>query len=328
VLLVAGALVVAVGVGVAIGNAASYDRLARALRGADLGWFALCLAGETAAYAGYLVAYRETAAVDGGPRFTPLDALRVVAAGFGALVVATGAGTLAVDYWALRRGGAEPHDALARVIAINTLEWAALTAAAFGAAVALAVGADHGAPGAALVPWIAAVPMCFGAAFWVTARGRYRRLAEGRGSRVRRLFAACVRGVALVRRVPRAGWAGVAVYWGGELLCLWAALRAFGVELGLASLVLAYATGFLVAALPLPLGGAGGADAALTYALTLVGVPLAPALLGAFAFRLFNFWLPVLPALAVLPTVGRIGRPRATAPSPRERAGARAGARR
>jgi hypothetical protein len=48
-------------------------------------------------------------------------------------------------------------------------------------------------------------------------------------------------------------------------------------------------------------------DAALTYALTLVGVPLAPVLLGAFAFRLFNFWLPVIPALAVLRTVRRIG---------------------
>jgi hypothetical protein len=44
-----------------------------------------------------------------------------------------------------------------------------------------------------------------------------------------------------------------------------------------------------------------------TYALTLVGVPLAPALLGAFTYRLFNFWLPLLPALAVLPTLLRLG---------------------
>jgi uncharacterized membrane protein YbhN (UPF0104 family) len=143
----------------------------------------------------------------------------------------------------------------------------------------------------------------------VTGRRRYARLADPAGGRLRRLFAACVRGVRLVRMLPPVAFAGTAVYWGGELLCLWAALRAFRVELGLASLVLAYATAFLVAALPLPLGGAGGADAAATYALTLVGVPLAPALLAAFAFRLVNFWLPVVPALAVLPTVRRIGRP-------------------
>jgi uncharacterized membrane protein YbhN (UPF0104 family) len=50
--------------------------------------------------------------------------------------------------------------------------------------------------------------------------------------------------------------------------------------------------------LPLPVGGAGTIDAAMTYALTLVGVPLAPALLAVVAYRLFTFWLPLLPAFA------------------------------
>jgi len=188
--------------------------------------------------------------------------------------------------------------------------------AAAGAAAALALGADEGAPWGVLAPWLVVVPLCVAAAFWVTARGRYDRLAADAGGRVRRLFGAAVRGVRLVRLLPtrRAatpglGIAGAVVYWGGDLLCLWGGLRAFGITLGLASLVLAYATGYLVAALPLPAGGAGGVDAAMTYALTLVGVPLAPALLGAFAYRLFNFWLPVLPALAVLPAMRRLARP-------------------
>jgi uncharacterized membrane protein YbhN (UPF0104 family) len=308
-LLGGGAVVLVVGVGLAIGKAANYARLLHDLRHAHTAWLALCLGGEAAAYTGYLVGYRETAAVDGGPRFPLRDALRIVAAGFGALVVATGAGQLAVDYWALRRYGQTRHEALARVIAINTLVWAVLTAAAFGAAAALALGADRGAPGGALVPWLVLVPACFAAAFWVTARRRYERLAAEVGGRVRQLFAACIRGVRLVRLLPPAAFGGAGVFWAGELLCLWAALRAFGVSIGLASLVFAYATGFLAAGLPLPLGGAGGVDAAMTYALTLVGVPLSAALLAAFAFRLFNFWLPVLPALAVLPMVRRIGRP-------------------
>ncbi len=39
----------------------------------------------------------------------------------------------------------------------------------------------------------------------------------------------------------------------------------------------------------------------MTFALVWVGVPLAPALLGVVTYRLFNFWLPVIPALAALP---------------------------
>ncbi len=313
VLVVAAGIVLAVGAATAIGKAASYARMLDELRSAEAVWLPLCLLGELLAYAGYLLAYRESAAVDGGPRLSFPTTLRIVAAGFGAMVLATGAGTLAVDYWALRRAGAAPRESLARVIALNTLEWAVLGAAAVGAALALALGLDHGAPWGVLAPWLAVVPLCFAAAFWVTAPARYERLAAARGGGVRRLFAASVRGVRLVRLLPtrRAstpglGIAGAVVYWAGDLLCLWGGVRAFGIELGLASLVLAYATGYLVAALPLPAGGAGGVDAAMTYALTLVGVPLAPALLGTFAYRLFNFWLPVLPALAVLPAVRRI----------------------
>jgi uncharacterized membrane protein YbhN (UPF0104 family) len=309
-LLVAAVALIAVAA-LAIGKAANYSRLLHELRGAHMQWLVLALFGELLAYAGYIVAYRETAAADGGPRFSPLDSVRIVAAGFGALVLATGAGTLAVDYWAMRRAGVTPPEALARVIAINTLEWAVLIAGAFGAAIALLLGVDRGAPDGLLIPWLVIVPLCYAVAFWLTAKRRYARLARPDGGRIRRLFAACVRGVKIVRLLPPTAFAAAAVYWAGDLLCLWGGLRAFGIELGFCSLLIAYATGFLVATLPLPAGGAGGVDAAMTYALTLVGVPLAPALLGTVAYRLFNFWLPIVPALAVLPTIGRIGRPAA-----------------
>ncbi len=35
-------------------------------------------------------------------------------------------------------------------------------------------------------------------------------------------------------------------------------------------------------------------------------MPFAPALLGVFSYRLFNFWLALVPALAVPPTVKMI----------------------
>ncbi len=46
----------------------------------------------------------------------------------------------------------------------------------------------------------------------------------------------------------------------------------------------------------------------MTFALVWVGVPLAPALAGVLLYRLFNFWLPIVPALAVLPSVKELRR--------------------
>jgi uncharacterized membrane protein YbhN (UPF0104 family) len=94
----------------------------------------------------------------------------------------------------------------------------------------------------------------------------------------------------------------------GNVLCLWASLRSVGVALVLPELLLAYATGHVVAVLPLPLGGVGGVDAAMTFALTAVGVALAPALVAVGVFRLFAFWAPTVPALVALLLLPRTGR--------------------
>jgi uncharacterized protein (TIRG00374 family) len=98
------------------------------------------------------------------------------------------------------------------------------------------------------------------------------------------------------------------VYWVGNLFCLWAALRSVGETLPLSELTLAFATGHAATILPLPLGGVGGVDAAMTYALTAVGVPLAPALVAVAVYRLFSFWAPTIPALGALALLSRAGR--------------------
>jgi uncharacterized membrane protein YbhN (UPF0104 family) len=41
----------------------------------------------------------------------------------------------------------------------------------------------------------------------------------------------------------------------------------------------------------------------MTFALHWVGFPFVRALLGVVVYRVFNLWLPMLPALAVLPQV-------------------------
>jgi uncharacterized membrane protein YbhN (UPF0104 family) len=297
------ALVLALGTGALIGRAADYARLAEHLREADPPWFPLLLGGEVVAYLGYILVYREMAGMLGGPRLRLWLAARIAAASFGAYVVASSIGGLGVDYWALRRAGVEHSFAFARVIALKTLEWAILGAGATLAAAVLLVDTDDDVPLEALLPWLVLVPLCYLAAAAVSEPARLERLRSRARGRVRRVFADTVLGVAFVRHVlthpvqQAHALAGACCYWAGNLVALWAGLRAFGVELGLAALVLAYATGYAATMLPLPVGGAGGVDASMTFALTVVGVPLEAALLGVFAFRLVTFWLPLVPGI-------------------------------
>jgi uncharacterized membrane protein YbhN (UPF0104 family) len=67
--------------------------------------------------------------------------------------------------------------------------------------------------------------------------------------------------------------------------------------------VLAYSGGYVLTRRALPAGGAGLVEVALTLALTGMGMQFSRALLGVLVYRLFNFWLPIIPALAYMPAV-------------------------
>lgn len=323
---IAVALLLAAGAVGLVGKIADFDKLTRALREADKAWFPVCLAGLVAAYAGYILGYREVAKMHGGPRLPLWTVARIVGIGFGANVLGSAAGGLAVDFWALRRAGAGTHESARRVLGFNTLEWALLGAFAAVAAMLVLAGRGEGASLAMTLPWIIVVPLCFAAAAWVSSPRRWRRLTkigdENPVGRLRSLLAKgkkgladAIGGVVVVRHLvthPRthpAGVFGFALYWFGHLLTLYAALRAFTeARLVLAALVLAFATGYVATALPLPGGGSGGIEAALAFSLHGVGVPLAPALLSVLVYRFFTFWLPILPALALLPAVKQLNR--------------------
>jgi uncharacterized membrane protein YbhN (UPF0104 family) len=107
------------------------------------------------------------------------------------------------------------------------------------------------------------------------------------------------------RRHPL-GLLGYPLYWAGQLLVVYGAVRSFGATIGVLPLVLAFATGYVATALPLPAGGAGGIEAALALTLHAVGVPLSSALLAAVLYRVVTFWLPLIPALALLPSLRRL----------------------
>jgi len=259
------------------------------------------LLGEAFSYVAYTFVYRAVASARGGPRPDFLTALRITVAGFGAFVVGSAAGDLAVDYWALRRMGQKGSEAAGQVLALNTAEWMVLGLGACGCAIAMLAGVGPHAPFGLELAWALAFPLCLPGALYFTAPSR-RHLARDCGGKLRRAFAAGVRSVVILRSVmaDRRGslwiWLGGAFFWAAKLLTTWAALRAFGVSLGVAPLTVAYATGFAATTLPLPAGGVGGVDAARTYAVVLVGVPLGPAVLGTFAARIFSFWLPIVPA--------------------------------
>jgi uncharacterized membrane protein YbhN (UPF0104 family) len=311
-----------------IGQFAHFDEMMRSLRRADGSWFPICLGGEILAYAGYIAAYRDVARADGGPQLSFWTSTRVIAIGFGAFLAASSAATLGTDYWALHRTGEKPHEAARRVLALNTLEWGILASfAALAGALTLAGVGD--APQAMALGWLIVVPACIAAAVWVSSPRRAESLAalpRGHPSierdprtwprwlwhAARAGLADAIGGVVLVRhlvvhsRRHFHSLIGFFVYWGGDILTLYAALRAFGVHVGLVPLVLAYTTAYVVTSLPLPAGGAGGVEAGLAFSLHAIGVPLAPALLATLVYRFFTLWLPIAPALLFLPQLPKL----------------------
>jgi uncharacterized membrane protein YbhN (UPF0104 family) len=325
-----GALVLAVAAVIGIGQVTSFKHVMDALRRADGAWFPVCLAGELVAYAGYVAAYRDVARVDGGPILPIWTTVRIVVIGFGAVIIGSSAGTIGIDYWALNRAGERPHVAVRRVLGVYTLQWFWLAIMAFFAA-AVCLAGPWEVPWEMAAAWLAIVPVCVALAVWVSSPGRGERISALPAATVRlersprtwprwlwhgarSIFSDSVGGVVLVRHLfwrplsHAPALLGFPVYWAGDVLTLYAALRAFGVHPPLVPLVLAYATGFIMTALPLPAGGSGGVEAGLTFSLNAVGIPIAPALLATLVYRVFTLWLPVIPTLALLPQVRTLDR--------------------
>jgi uncharacterized membrane protein YbhN (UPF0104 family) len=295
------ALLVLIGAGLAIAAvagiawAAGFHAVLRELRHADLIWLPVAFGMEVAAYFGYVVAYREVARAKGGPRLGIGRAGAIVAAGFGVFVIRGG---FVVDRHALEDAGLPPREARIRVLGLGALEYAILApAAALAAVILLARGATHPSLGFTL-PWAIAVPLGFVAAF--AALGLRHRVRDEGGWRAALRHA--LDAVNMLRHLASQGaehggaFVGTTLYWVGDVGCLWASLRAFHESPDLAALVIGYATGYALTRRTLPLGGAGSVEALVSFALAWTGIPLAKAVLAVCAYRLFNLWLPLLPA--------------------------------
>lgn len=308
-LLMALAIITTAGVIAVIGEAAHFGTLLQRLRRAQLGWLGVCAGGQVLAYLGYIVSYQAIARLAGGPRLPLAIVLRVVGLAFGAFSVATTVGGLSVDFWALREAGEPPARASARVIALETLRWAVLSLATCAAAILVLVGVTDRPPSGVAAGWLVVTPACFLAARWFSAPSRRDRFLAAKGF-FRGALAVAIRALVYLRELAGAARGiraravtGAAAYWTGDILCAWAALRAFGAHVNGIALLVGYSTGLLSDLIPLPAGGSGGVDAALTGGFVLAGVPLSSALLAAVTFRIFTFWLPATLALLSVLTV-------------------------
>jgi uncharacterized membrane protein YbhN (UPF0104 family) len=91
---------------------------------------------------------------------------------------------------------------------------------------------------------------------------------------------------------------GMALYWAGEITALGGCIGIFAHRRGaVALMIVGYATGYALTRRSLPLAGAGIVEALMPFALTWVGFPLASAVLAVIAYRVFNMWLPMIPAM-------------------------------
>jgi uncharacterized membrane protein YbhN (UPF0104 family) len=299
-----------------LADIAGADRIDRAASHLHPVWLVLCFFGELVAYFGYVLAVRDTAKVDQGPKLSFGHSIRAVVGGFGVFAATRTSGGFAVDYWALRTAGDDREGAVARVLALGALEYAILAPAALCAAIAVLVDGENISLGLTL-PWLAVIPGGL-VAVWLTSpkrAPRYARHGPGAG-RIRQGFAHSIAGLSILRKMLVApphehglGLLGTALYWAGDIACLWGALQLFGnPRLSVPALIIGYATGYVLTRRSLPAGGAGVVEIALTFALHWVGFPFGRALLGVVVYRLFNLWLPIVPALAVLPDVDELRR--------------------
>jgi len=308
------AVLLVLGVGLLLALAAGFSEVRDAVEQADSTWFAVCLAAQAVALGAYADVFRGAFRRRGGPDPGFRLSAQVMLASIGATRVfaAGGVGALTATYWCFRRARFSGDDALVRVLGFNALFYVSFGIGAWLAALLAATGLWGDASLALTVPWLLLVPAFFAVAAFVTEPGRVERIAATTGSLPRRALGYAVAAAAWVRAAlpdptARRLVAATVLYWVGNVVCLWASLRSVGESLPLPELVLAFVIGQAALILPLPLGGVGGVDAAMTYALTAVGVALAPALVAVGVYRLFAFWAPTIPAVVALVLLPRAG---------------------
>lgn len=276
--------------------AAGFDRISDLLERPQWVWFPIALGGEVAAYLGYTLAYSEVTRSHPAPNLRLVETVALVAAGFGMFIARGG---FAADYEVLQERCRDETDARVRVLGLGMLEYVILAPVTCVAAAYLLLNGSHISSGFTL-PWVIGVPA--GLVLAVVLLRRRHAFDGHRGWRGG--VASGLDGFVILDRLarrPRRGLLaafGMSVYWVGDAFCLWACLHGFlGRPIPVTALIVGYATGYALSRRTLPLAGAGVVEALLPFALLWVSLPLAAGMLAVLAYRFFNLWLPLLPAV-------------------------------
>ena len=287
--------------------------IVRVLRRVDPRWFVACFAFEITSYLAYAHALDEFTRQGSGPRIGARGAGRLMLASLGGTRIApfAGAGGLAVMIWAFRQMGLDSRDAFARVLGLNILVFAVFGLIGWFAALSalLIPAAGRGVPGAMSATWAIGIPACIAAACWLNRRSA--RAGVRQRSRAAQSILDGIEAVGHIARRARRHLRLIlscAIYWLADIGCLMLALTSVDGRVRVVPVCLAYATGYVAMMAPLPTGGFGAVEAAVTASLVGVGTPVADALAAVAIWRAFNFWLPTAPALVALVRLPGLGR--------------------
>lgn len=242
------------------------------------------------------------------------EAYEISMASFAAsrLFAGGGAGGIVLTYWALRKAGMAPRVTARRMVAFLVLLYTIYLVALVVFGVLLRTGVLPGAapPGLTIVP-AAIAGTCIviiGLFALIPADMERRFVAWSEGHR----FSAIARRLVTVPdtlahgtrtalefiRQPRRGalaLVGGIGFWAANIGCLWACFKAFDVHVAFGVVIQGYFVGMVANLIPGAPGGVGTVDAGMIGAFVLFGLPGAAVFAAVLIYRLFAFWLPVLP---------------------------------
>jgi len=272
----------------------------------DPWWLALGVALEAVSFAGYVWLLRAVVR-QGGREMSQAAGWRLTLAGVAATRIVTvgGAGGIAVTVVGLRDEGFTTREASERQAVDLVLLYAVFFGLIVACGVALAaLGEGH--PAVTLAPaGLSAVIMVAALAVARVPQDFERRLRGRWGKRGAALAAL----PAVLADGVRGGWSmlrrgnpavvGALIWWLADIGVFVACVGAFGGDIDLLVLAMAYLVGHIFNVLPVP-GGVGPVEGGMIGAMVAFGEPAGLALVATLAYQLISVWLPAVPGAFAL----------------------------
>jgi uncharacterized protein (TIRG00374 family) len=282
---------------------------------ADPIWVGVAVGFEIVAFGTYIALFRGVVGGDLLP-LTWREAYQINMAGLAAtrLFSAGGAGGIALTYWALRKAGMPRRESACRMVAFLALQYTFYPLALISFGILLRTGVFSGTSSieVTIIPaafagvvlvlgvLIALIPDDFERRIAAFAQGHRRaglarRMATGPAtlsSGVRTAFD-------LLRHPSRGGLAiaGAVGFWAANIGILWAAFKAFGVDVPFGVVVQGFFIGMVANLFPFAPGGVGAVDAGMIGAFLLFGLPNSEVFAAVLTYRVIAFWLPLPPGI-------------------------------